>query len=127
MGSEFYIQKGRDFEGNDLLWRTAASGTTCDLRQAQCFGHSESERISSLPPTDRVWPKAYIDTKSRPAVVRQALAITEALAGMNIVLTVYPPRRAKPEVVNCPGCGRFLNEAQRWAGACAHCGTDNRP
>jgi len=122
----FYLQDSRSYVGNDMLWWCPkGAGYTTDLRKAAVYTLEEAQAKHDSRPTDIPWPKAYIDGKTRPAVDMQYVKRAEALAGTGI--TLKKPEPIWREVINCEGCGRFMNERVRYAGPCEHCGTDNRP
>ena len=72
-----------------------------------------------------VWPKPYIDAHSRRLVERDDVSIKEALRGTGIKLP--KPKKSRPMMFNCDGCGRFISDAQRFEHNCLNCGADNRP
>lgn len=122
----YYLQDSRSYVGNDMLWWCpAGAGYTTDLRKAAVYTLEEAQAKHDCRPTDIPWPKAYIDAKTRPAVDMQYVKRTEALAGTGIVLK--KPERLSEDITNCCGCGRFMNDRQRYGGNCVHCGADNRP
>ena len=123
---EFYLQDSRSYVGNDVLWwALEGKGYTTDLSKAQTYTKEEAQRKHTSRPSDIPWPKAYIDAKTRTAVDMQYIKRDEALAGTGIELVKTV--KAKKEQRKCCNCGRFLSEAQLWAGECPKCGTDNRP
>lgn len=123
---EFYIQDSRDYVGNDMLfWALGGNGYTTDLRKAQVYTKAEAVRQHEMRITDIPWPKAYIDGKTRPAVDFQHVRRGDALAGTGIELR--KPKKKKPDVINCHGCGRFIRVTASYLEDCRHCGADNRP
>jgi hypothetical protein len=126
VSDQFYLQDSRSYCGNDVFWwAKKANGYTTDLRQAQVFTKEEVQKMHDARETDIPWPKEYIDAKTRPAVDVQHIKKTEALAGTGIVLR--KPEKPKPYKFNCSGCGRFLNDVDRYCQDCPNCGADNRP
>jgi hypothetical protein len=122
---QFYLQDSRNCVGNDMLfWAKDGKGYTTDLRLAHVYIKAEALAQHDSRPTDIPWPKEYIDAKTRPAVDMQYVKRDEALAGTGIKLR-KPPRQ-KPDTINCTGCGRFVNDEQRFID-CPNCGADNRP
>lgn len=123
----YYLQDSRTYVGNDVMWWCPnGAGYTTDLRKAAVYSKEEAVAKHQARATDIPWPKAYIDAKTRPAVDMQYIKRDEALAGTGI--TLRKPEKLWPaEVINCDGCGRFMNERVRYTGPCEHCGTDNRP
>jgi hypothetical protein len=99
-------------------------GYTTDLNKAQVYTKAEAVSQHESRETDIPWPKAYIDAKTRPAVDMQYIKRGEALAGTGIVLR--KPAKPKHDTTNCTGCGRFINDEQRFID-CPNCGADNRP
>lgn len=123
---EYYIQDSRDYVGNDMLfWALNGNGYTTDMRKAQVYTKAEAVRQHEMRITDIPWPKAYIDAKTRPAVDMQYVRRAEALEGTGIELRKPVPQ--KPDVMNCHGCGRFINSRSRYVTDCPNCGADNRP
>lgn len=123
---QFYMQDSRGYVGNDVLWwAQGGNGYTTDLSKAQTYTKEEAQRMHNSRPSDVPWPKGYIDAKTRPAVDMQYIRRDEALAGTGIELV--KPVKAKKQQLKCANCGRFLSEAQLWAGECPKCGCDNRP
>lgn len=123
---EFYIQDSRDYVGNDMLfWALGGNGYTTDLRKAQVYSKADAVKQHEMRITDIPWPKDYIDAKTRPAVDFQHVKRAEALTGTGIELRKPAPK--KPDVINCHGCGRFINGASRYVTDCPKCGADNRP
>jgi hypothetical protein len=126
VSDQFYLQDSRSYVGSDMLfWAEQGNGYTTDLRKAHVYTKAEAVAKHQSRETDIPWPKTYIDGKTRPAVDMQYVKRDEALAGTGIVL-IKPARQLK-SVTNCQGCGRFLNDVQRYSGDCPNCGEDNRP
>jgi hypothetical protein len=123
----FYLQDSRSYVGNDVLWwaNLGEGGYTTDLRKARTFTKEDAQAHHDSRETDIPWPKEYIDAKTRPAVDMQYIKRCDALAGTGIVLR--KPEKPKSYKFNCSGCGRFLNDADRYCEDCPNCGTDNRP
>lgn len=122
---EFYLQDSRSYVGNDMLfWAIDGKGYTTDLRKAHVYTQAEAQRAHEHRETDIPWPKAYIDARTRPAVDVQYVDRDIALQGTGIKLT--KPRRPRPEMINCGGCGRFVKEDDRYF-LCPNCGEDNAP
>lgn len=69
----WYLQDTRSYVGNDVLWWAAAGGYTTDVSKAEAFTRDDAFRQAAMRGTDRAWPKAYIDGKTRPAVDMQYL------------------------------------------------------
>lgn len=123
---EFYLQKPKAWNGNNLIWMTADSGYTSDVSKAaripragiiSTIGRARSGAI--------LWPCAYIDAHSRRMVERDDVDLKEALRGTGI----KPPKPHKTRMMmfNCAGCGRFISDRQRFERNCNNCGQDNRP
>lgn len=122
---EFYLQDSRSYVGNDMLfWAVDGNGYTTDMRKAHVYTKAEAVARHQSRETDIPWPKDYIDARTRPAVDMQYVKRDEALAGTGIVLIV--PKKAKRQVTNCSGCGKFIKEIEIYSD-CPHCGADNRP
>lgn len=122
----FYVQDSRSYVGNDVLWWSKnGNGYTTDLSKAQLYSLEQAVQMHKARTTDIPWPKDYIDAKTRPAVDMQYIRRDEALEGTGI--TLRQPEKRKREIINCQSCGRFLSQAQLWAGSCPKCGADNRP
>lgn len=123
---EFYLQDSRSYVGNDVLWwGIKGNGYVTDLSKARVYTKAEAVSQHESRETDIPWPKAYIDAKTRPAVDMQYIKRAEALAGTGIVLR--KPPKFRRDTTNCHGCGRFMNDVQRYGGDCPNCGADNRP
>ncbi len=123
---EFYLQDSRSYVGNDMLfWAKDGNGYTTDLRKAEVYSRADAVAQHQSRETDIPWPKDYIDAKTRPAVDVQYVKREEALRGTGITLT--KPKKSRHEVMNCTGCGRFINDVDRYSQDCQHCGADNRP
>lgn len=123
---EYYIQDSRDHVGNDMLfWAIDGKGYVTDMRKAHVYTKAEAVAQHERRITDIPWPKAYIDSKTRPAVDMQYVKRAEALAGTGIELRKPVPQ--KPDVMNCTGCGRFIGGTARYLDNCRNCGADNRP
>ena len=126
MSGLFYLQDSRSYCGNDVFWwAKEGNGYTTDLRHAHVYTKEEVQKMHDARETDIPWPKEYIDAKTRPAVDVQHIKKNEALAGTGIVLR--KPQQPKPYKFNCVGCGRFLNDVDRYSSNCPNCGADNRP
>ena len=122
----FYLQDSRSYVGNDvLLWGKDGKGYTTDVSKAHVYTKAEAMARHHSRPTDILWPKAYLDAKTRPAVDMQYIRREEALAGTGIVLV--KSEKVKPEQYKCHGCGVFMSQANYYSGPCAKCNADNRP
>lgn len=125
--AEFYMQKPKAWNGNNLIWLKADGSFTSDLSKAVRVARAHTiNMIGRCGQTGGIaWPCAYIDTHSRRLVERDDVDVKEALRGTGIVL----PKQQKPRMMmfNCAGCGRFVSDQQRFEHNCRHCGQDNRP
>lgn len=122
----FYVSMPREWDGNDLYWKRplATGGLTSNLLDA---GIWESEGAELLAYQGyQVWPKAYIDGKSRRVVPAALLHHKQALRSVGLKLPKVKRQRIRCDTVNCHGCGRFLTEAQRY-GYCPNCDVSNAP
>lgn len=122
----FYVSMPREWDGNDLYWKRplATGGLTSNLLDA---GVWESEGAELLAYQGyQVWPKAYIDGKSRRVVPAALLHHKQALRSVGLKLPKVKRQRIRRDTVNCHGCGRFLTEAQRY-GYCPNCDASNAP
>lgn len=81
IGNLFYLQDGRSYVGNDVLWWANRGGYTTDVSMAKTFTKEEAQRLHDLRVSDIPWPKSYIDRKTRPAVDMQYINRSEALNG----------------------------------------------
>ena len=125
MSDLFYLQDSRSYVGNDVMWWALdGNGYTTDLRNAQTYTREQAQAMHAARESDIPWPKDYIDGKTRPAVDFQYLSRVAILAA-GIELAKQKKKRAYTP--NCVGCGRFLNDTDRYSRDCAHCGADNRP
>lgn len=121
----FYLQDGRSYVGNDVLWWAKdGKGYTTDLRNAHVYSQEEAQGQHNSRVTDIPWPKDYIDARTRPAVDMQYIKRDEALAGTGIKLR--KPERQKRQPYKCYHCGKFMREEQQYR-PCPHCGGDNSP
>ena len=125
--AEFYIQKPQRWNGNNLIWLCEGGIFTSDLSKAVVVRRAHTVTwIGKLGQSGAVvWPKPYIDAHSRRLVERDDVSIKEALRGTGIKLP--KPKKSRPMMFNCEGCGRFINDAQRFEHNCLNCGADNRP
>lgn len=76
---QWLLQDSRSYVGNDVLFWAKGGGYTTDVSKAQTFSREEAFRLSAMRDTDRPWPKAYIDGKTRPAVDMQYIKHREAM------------------------------------------------
>jgi hypothetical protein len=82
MSDEYYLQDSRSYCGNDVFWWAKnGNGYTTDLSKAEIYTKAEAIQQHESRHTDIPWPRAYIDTKWRPAVDVQYIKKDEALAG----------------------------------------------
>lgn len=135
ISDEFYLQDSRDYVGNDVLWRVSEGfAVSNDISRARVFSRDAVRRIAfgksdrrilNERISDILWPKAYIDAKTRPAVDRHHVKIDEALLGTGIVL--QKPGKVRPDQYRCYNCNRFMSAKQMWSGECPNCGADSRP
>lgn len=125
MSDQFYLQDSRSYCGNDVFWWAQPDGYTTDLRKARVFTKEDVQAYHNSRESDIPWPKDYIDAKTRPAVDMQYINRGEALVGTGI--TIIKPKKPKPYKFNCSGCGRFLNDVDRYCEDCPNCGADNWP
>jgi hypothetical protein len=125
--TEFYLQKPKAWNGNNLIWVGNVVNLSSDLKLAIKVPAAEVAKVSArLGHHGAVaWPCAYIDAHSRRLVERDDVNIKEALRGTGIKL-VKPKKPRAPRPFNCSGCGRFRPERECYFD-CPHCGADNRP
>lgn len=125
--AEFYIQKPKTWNGNNLIWLCEDGAFTSDLSKAVRVPRSHTVNwIGKLGQAGAVvWPCAYIDAHSRRLVERDDVNLKEALRGTGIKLP--KPKRPRMMMFNCSGCGRFISDDQRFKHNCLNCGADNRP
>ena len=123
-----YVQKSRCWDGNDLYWITPEKSLSANLATAQVFTMADallSFGGEANAASYVIWPKEYIDAKSRRVAHNATMSVQKALKGTGIEL--MRPRRRRRSTATCGGCGRFSSTAQIYSGACPHCDTDNRP
>jgi hypothetical protein len=121
----FYLQDSRSYVGNDVMWwALGGNGYTTDLRLAQTYTREEAQSMHRARESDIPWPKDYIDGKTRPAVDFQYLSRVSILAAG---IELAKPKKGRAYTPNCVGCGRFLNDVNRYSQDCQNCGADNRP
>lgn len=125
--TEFYLQKPKAWNGNNLIWLGELANLSSDLKLAIKVPATDVAKVSSrLGHHGAVaWPCAYIDAHSRRLVERDDVNLKEALRGTGIKL----PKQRKPAMMmfNCHGCGRFVSDRGRFQHDCPNCGADNRP
>lgn len=116
----FYMQDSRSYVGNDILFHAIdGRGYVTDLRKAQTFTKEKAMHMHAMRSTDIPWPKAYIDTRVRPAVDFQYVKIDEALAGTGIEITKNKPKANLKQ--KCSECGSFVSKSWPYI-ACKKCG-----
>lgn len=124
---EFYLQKPKAWNGNNLIWLGHVVNLSSDLKLAIKVPAADVAKVAGrLGHHGAVaWPCAYIDAHSRRLVERDDVNIKEALRGTGITLA----KEKKPRMMmfNCHGCGRFISDYQRFQHDCRNCGADNRP
>lgn len=124
---EFYLQKPKAWNGNNLIWLCADGVFTSDLSKAvRVPAVHVPEWTRKLGQYGAVaWPCSYIDAHSRRLVERDDVSMKEALRGTGIKL----PKLKRPRIMmlNCHGCGRFISDEGRFISDCRNCGADNRP
>lgn len=125
--TEFYIQKPKAWNGNNLIWLGELVNLSSDLKLAIKVVAADVAKVSArLGHHGAVaWPCDYIDAHSRRLVERDDVNIKEALRGTGIKL----PKPLKPKMMmfNCVGCGRFVSDYQRYQHNCLNCGANNCP
>lgn len=121
--NEWYLQDRRSYVGNDMVfWAKGKSGYTTNVHEAHIFTEEEAFSQHRTRNSDVPWPKAYIDSKTRPAVDFQYAKHEDALAGTGRRIEP-PPKRKKPRgVYNCAECGKFMPCTTR---ICPHCNAWN--
>lgn len=107
MENEFYLQDSRSYVGNDVSWWAKDhGGYTCDISNAHVFTREEALRYNQQRPSDKPWPKGYIDARTRPVVDVQYIRQKEALEESGIEWVEPPKPKRKP--LKCGGCGQFV-------------------
>lgn len=80
----WYLQDTRSYVGNDMIfWAKDDRGYTTDLRKAEVYTREAAFRQHAARNSDLPWPKAYIDSKSRPAVDAQFVRYKDALLSVS--------------------------------------------
>lgn len=83
---KWYLQDTRSYVGNDVLWWAKdGKGYTTDVSKAHVYERDAAFRQAAMRGTDRAWPKAYIDGKTRPAVDMQYINHDEALSSLEVI------------------------------------------
>lgn len=120
-----YVAYAREWDGNDLVWR-GAQGPTANLDDAIHPGAADAAGF--LAQGFELWPCGYIAEHSRLVVRAMLLDHKQALRSVGLKLPKLrrPRYRSYSNLLNCEGCGRFLNERQRFDD-CPNCGTRNAP
>ncbi|KAF1042595.1 MAG: hypothetical protein GAK35_02642 [Herbaspirillum frisingense] len=81
VADQWYLQDTRSYVGNDVMWWAKdGNGYTTDVSKAHVYDRASAFRQVAMRGTDRAWPKAYIDGKTRPAVDMQYINHAEAIA-----------------------------------------------
>ncbi len=118
---DFYVQDSRTYVGNDVLWHQKEfNGYTTDLSKAMVVSKADAQAMHNERHTDIPWPKAYIDSKVRPAVDMQYIKRDEALVNTGIILRSALDRlreQGNGSLLRCSRCGRFTGSN----GHCANC------
>lgn len=126
MSDLFYLQDSRSVCGNDLFfWAADGRGYTTDVNKAQVYSREDAMAQHEARNTDIPWPKAYIDSRTRPTVDFQYCNRKEALSGTGI--KIIEPTKMRRQIQRCESCGIFLSDVQRYCSKCPKCGSDNRP
>lgn len=120
-----YVQLSQAWDGNDLYWASSDGGfdANLDLAQIMPLDVALSRYGADAGNSRIIWPKSYIDSKTRRIANHHAMNVTDALAGTGISLI---KRAVKKQKLTCFGCRRFLSEIQFWH-TCPNCGVSNRP
>ncbi|MBN0314939.1 hypothetical protein JTM73_32315, partial [Pseudomonas aeruginosa] len=105
------------------VWR-GAQGPTANLDDAIHPGAADAARY--LAQGFELWPCGYIAEHSRPVVRATLLDHKRALRSVGLKLPKLQRYRSYSNLLNCEGCGRFLNERQRFDD-CPNCGARNAP
>lgn len=123
-GEKYYVQDTRQIVGNDMMWWAIdGKGYTTDINKAHVF--DKATAISTCTDDNgyrrhfTMWPKAYIDQKTRPAVDVQYVRYQDT--GLE-AFPKAPDDRSGYSPHNCDGCGRFLTDKQSYTG-CDNCGS----
>lgn len=122
----FYVALRRDWDGNDLIWkRMPGDGSpSSNLHDAGIWNADEA--VQFFAQGYCVWPKCYIDGKSRRVVMAALLNHKRALRGVGLQLPKVERPRIRRYTTNCVGCGRFLSDRQIYDD-CPNCGVSNAP
>lgn len=124
--AEFYLQKPKAWNGNNLIWLMADCGFTSDVSKAARIARVDTIRMIGHCSSGAVaWPCAYIDAHSRRLVERDDVNLKQALRGTGIKLP--KPKHPRMMMFNCHGCGRFISDEGRFISDCRNYGADNRP
>jgi len=66
---KYYLQDTRSIVGNNVMWWAKdGMGYTYNIKNAQVFSELEAFKQWESRPTDKPWPKDYIDSKVTPIV-----------------------------------------------------------
>jgi len=76
---EFYLQDSRSYVGNDMSFWAKGGGYTTDVSKAQVYTKLQAVSQHESRNSDIPWTKAYIDSKTRPAVDMQYVNHNEAM------------------------------------------------
>lgn len=119
-----YVAYARAWDGNDLVWESLAGKPTSNLREAIRPTADSAEYYQGRG--FEIWKDDYIDAKSRQVVRHNLLDHKKALREVGLKLPKIKRQRIRRYTVKCDGCGRFLNELQRYH-SCPNCGAGNAP
>ncbi|MGB7388925.1 MAG: hypothetical protein WA929_15175 [Pseudomonas neustonica] len=123
--SIFFVAYPRQWDGNDLVWRDDLGKPTANLDGAIRPNGSEAAAYYQKLGFE-LWPAEYILEKSRKVVVASDLDIKQAMREAGVKLPKIKRQRIRKERFNCEGCGRFIDERQRYSG-CDNCGESCSP
>lgn len=123
-GGRIYVAYHREWDGNDLVWRSMTAGRSSNLREASTWSADHAVGFSARG--YQVWPVSYIDGKSRFVAPVAQFDHKKALREVGLKLPKIKRHRIRRYVTNCGGCGRFLSERQIY-GSCSNCGEFNGP
>ncbi|EWC40169.1 hypothetical protein [Stutzerimonas stutzeri] len=121
---QIYLAYERMWDGNDLYWIQSHGSSSSNLAEAGTWPATEAEEARAKG--YQVWPKRYIDARSRTVVQSCKLDHKKALRSVGLKLPKIKRQRIRRHVTHCHGCGRFLSERQVY-GDCPNCGVSNAP
>lgn len=118
-----YVSYSREWDGNDLVWRSE-QGPTANLKEAiqPYAANAAGYQAQGFD----LWPCGYIDERARTVVRYALLNQKQALRSVGLTLPKIKRQKYRRYVHRCSGCGRFLREIDAYT-SCPNCDVSNAP